>query len=481
VDCRAAKEGESARLAKRERVTFHKLTREEYANTIHDLLGVNFDAADPAGLPEDTTWQGFERLGPVLTVAPAHVEKHLAAAEAILAEALPAEKPKTMSLHWDWKQLRGGSEAMAKELGIADKVRVEVWPGSSFNGGPPGPVDLKLPATGDYRMRIKLSGLKPPNGRAPRVSVYAMNLDRLIFEQDVVAPEDQPVTLEIPFHAPAGSHLFRFTCEAPGPSNLPRAGRPDSRRLFTTIKDAATGRHPWQTKLADDHGVPLLPFLIVDWVEIEGPVQSSWPTPAQQQLFPPGTRDLAQAREILARFAERAARRPVRDEEVDRLVKLVDSEMQNGESFEPAVKTGLLAVLCSKDFLYLMEGSPDRIDPRLTDWELAARLSYFLWSTMPDERLRDLAAKGTLHEPEVLRGEVARMLHDPRVARFTATFRATGSSCSMSACSHRTKSSIRNTTHTWRKACSKRQAPSSEQCSRRISASASSSTLIGPC
>ena len=422
------KEGEAARMAKRERVTFHKLTREEYAHTIRDLLGVNFDAADPTGLPEDTSWQGFERIGSVLTVAPAHVEKHFAAAEAILGEALPTEKPKPLVWKRGWRELRGGSLEMAKELGIEDKVRVEVWPGSSFNGGPPGPIDVNLPATGDYVMRIKLSGLKPPKGRAPRVSVYAMDLDRLIWEQDVVAPEDQPVTLEIPFHAPAGPHLFRFTCEAPGPSNLPRAGRPDGRRLFTTIKeslarDSAVGRHPWQTKLFDDAGVPILPFLIVDSVEIEGPLLPAWPTAVQQRLFPAGgSGDLAQAREIVAPFAERAFRRPVRTEEVDRLLKLVESEMKSGEKFESAVKSALLAVLCAKDFLYLVEGSMERTDQRLTDWELAARLSYFLWSTMPDEALLELARKGTLREPAILRGEVARMLRDPKAARFTTAF-----------------------------------------------------------
>jgi len=70
------KEGESARLAKRERVTFHKLTREEYANTIYDLLGVHYDATDPTGLPEDPNWNGFERIGSVLSISPAHVEKY---------------------------------------------------------------------------------------------------------------------------------------------------------------------------------------------------------------------------------------------------------------------------------------------------------------------------------------------------------------------------------------------------------------------
>ena len=128
-------------------------------------------------------------------------------------------------------------------------------------------------------VRIKLSGLKPPGGRAPHVAFYAVDVDRMLFEQDVVAPEDQPVTLEFRTHLIAGNRVLRFTNEAPGPSNLPRAGRNGSRPFFS-VKD---GRNPWQTKLTDEQGLPILPFLIVDWIEFEGPLLDSFPTLAQQQ------------------------------------------------------------------------------------------------------------------------------------------------------------------------------------------------------
>src|SRR4051794_37592846 len=101
------KEGEASRLARRERVTFHKLTREEYANTIYDLLGVHYDATDPTGLPEDPNWQGFERIGSVLSLSPAHVEKYFAAAEAALAEALPAAPVKPLNTRWTPFDFRG--------------------------------------------------------------------------------------------------------------------------------------------------------------------------------------------------------------------------------------------------------------------------------------------------------------------------------------------------------------------------------------
>ena len=412
------KEGEKTRLARRERVTFHKLTREEYANTIRDLLGVNFDATDPTGLPEDPSWQGFERIGSVLSLSPAHVEKYFAAAEAVLNEALPTVAPKKFSKRKDvWDLRYHGQRPKAEKLGIADQARVEIWPHDGLD------VSTDFPVSGDYRMRIKVSGMKPPLGRAPHVSVYAKDLDRMLFEQDVVTPEDQPATLDFTFHVPAGRRDIRLTCEAPGPSNLPRHGRYDAGRFFTTIKDSPTGRQPWQWKLTDEDGVPLRPFLIVDFVEVEGPLQSTWPTPQQQKFFSTGgTQDVAQAKEIVTSFASRAFRRPARADEIGRLVKLVESELQSGEKFESAVKAALVATLCAKDFLYLVEGSAGQVNPRLNDWELAARLSYFLWSTMPDDRLFDLARTNGLHQPSVLRGEVARMLRDPRAARFTTGF-----------------------------------------------------------
>jgi hypothetical protein len=199
---------------------------------------------------------------------------------------------------------------------------------------------------------------------------------------------------------------------------LPRAGR-NGRHPFFSIKG---GREPWQTKLTDEDGQPILPFLIVDWVEWEGPIIDSAPTLAEQQCLPKKDNDPAEAREILKRFATLAFRRPATDAELDGFVKLVEEEMQSGEKYDAALKTGLVAILCSKDFFYLVEGSEQANLNKINDWELASRLSYFLWSTMPDAPLREAAANGTLHQPEVLRAQMARMMRDPRIVRFTEAF-----------------------------------------------------------
>src|SRR5471032_3314873 len=129
--------------------------------------------------------------------------------------------------------------------------------------------------------------------------------------------------------------------------------------------------------MTDDQGLPLWPFLIVDWVEWEGPIMEAGPTAAQRDYFPADAAP-EKARELLARFATMAFRRPVREPELDRLAALVERERKSGEPFAAALNTAFLALLCSKDFFYIVEGAADRKDARITDWELASRLSYFL-------------------------------------------------------------------------------------------------------
>jgi mono/diheme cytochrome c family protein len=416
------READAAQQSSGDRIAFNRLSREEYANTLRDLLGVTYDATDPSGLPEDPDWHGFQRIGSVLTLSPAHVEKYLSAAEAVLNEAIPSgPRPKRDIVHWSAFDIRGW-QSFEKEFhsrGIADKVRVDIVP----NNGALDVRDVNIKTAGEYIVRVKLSGLRPQGGPAPRLRLYAGDISRLLFEQDVEAPEDSPVTLDFRTHLPVGDHPIRIVNAVPGPNPEDRRSRPGpSATAFTGLKS----RVPWQIKFTDDDGKPIVPSLLLDSVEWEGPVVESWPTPASQSIFFRGsgaTEDPSYAREILARFAERAFRHPVSPDEVDRLMKLFDQSQKLGDDFETSIKTSLLAVLCSKSFLYLEEGAATAaLQPRLSDWELASRLSYFLWSTMPDQRLLDLARQNKLHEKETLRAEVRRMLADPRAAEFSQGF-----------------------------------------------------------
>ncbi len=416
------KEGEAARLARREDVSFHRLTREEYRNTIYDLLGVNFDVTDPTGLAEDDDWNGFERIGSALSLAPSHVEKYFAAAETILAEAFPETPPESSLVRKNALDLRGGPSAqkiaLLKEQGIADKVRVDIWPGHQIQGGRPGPGGQMFKTAGDFNVRIQVSGLKPENGLAPHLSFYADKLDRMLFQQDIVAPENEPVVVEFQTHLPAGNHTFVLSNDVPGPSVLPRSGRSGDEPFFSI----AHGRIPWQLKLTDEEGKPLYPFLIVDWIEWEGPIVSPEAKAKRDGYFPTEEGNFDQVRSGLALFVERAIRRPAIPAEIDRYVRLAESEAAKGADFFQAVKTAMVAVLCSKDFLYLVEGNPGTTTSNLNAWELASRLSYFLWGTMPDTPLFALARDGKLLHDDVLRNQVARMLADPKAERFKDSF-----------------------------------------------------------
>lgn len=412
------KEGEAARLARRGRVTYNRLTREEYVNAVRDLLGVHFDATDPGGFLEEAEWQGFERIGSVMTLSPSNIEKYLAAAETVLAEAYPATKPppyegsKRAILE---NQVPERHRERLRQLGLLEKVRYEMWPGDVFRYSMLQP---PLPEAGIYEITYTLSGLMPPHGRAPRLKVYEEKLDRVLYEQDVVAPEDKPTTVTFRTHLPKGRPSIMVYNDVPGPSNLPRSGRHGD-VPFISIKD---GRLPWQIKLTDEQGVARYPFLIIDAIAWRGPIIADSEQRRRDEYMPQEAGNLDQVREGLGRLAHRAFRRPVRPDELDQFVEIVKSELASGEKFPNAVKAGMLAILCSKSFLFLSEGDGDADRSTLTDWEIASRLSYLLWSTMPDEELFELAEQGKLRDKSERSRQVVRMLADPRAARFTDSF-----------------------------------------------------------
>ena len=180
--------------------------------------------------------------------------------------------------------------------------------------------------------------------------------------------------------------------------------------------------HIYNPALATDK----LPRLQIEWIEIEGPVQKDWPPLSHETLFFAGDKrqDLAYAEEIFAKLLPRAYRRPVTQEEIASIVAMVKDAQTNGkQSFPEAMRAGLQRVLCAPGFLFM--GEPAGANPKtrpLTEYELATRLSYFLWSTMPDEELFTLAAGGKLREPKTVAAQVRRMLADPKADQLVKNF-----------------------------------------------------------
>jgi len=418
------KEGESARMARRDRVSYNRLTREEYVNTMRDLIGVQYDAADPGGLLEDPEWNGFERLGSVLTLSATHIEKYMNAAEIVLSEAYPQEKVEYLEASKRAVELNPdhGHYARLEKAGLLDKVRYPLTTsGELFRASNPyrGP-ELKFPGAGVYEISYTVSGLTPQNGPPPRIQVYEHKLDRILFEQDIIAPEDKPTTVSFRVHFPAvhGPEIHVINTAA---GQLHPRTNASSRIPFITTADE---RAPWQMKITDQQGRPRYPILIIDAISMRGPIITEEEQRWRDEYMPSEEEGINQVRAGLAALAKRAFRRPLDEGELEAFVKITEAEIMAGEAFADAVKSAMTAILCSKSFLFIAEGDVDKNRHTLNDWEIASRMSYLLWSTMPDDELFAAAERGKLREKAELQRQVVRMLADPRAERFTQSFPA---------------------------------------------------------
>ena len=401
-------EGEAARMARRGPVAHYRLSREEYGHTVYDLLGAYFDVNQPGAFNEDPRWHGFDRIGSLLTLSPSHVDRYFRAADTVLSLAYPDQPQKSQKGR---REANTGQEKWLQEQGLAGPVRWPIWPGH-------GQHLVNASAPGLYRIRIQLSALPSFKGRLPHLALWHHQLKRSVVGLDVSAPEGEPTVVEIETFLPEGN--FNVMNESPG---MLADGQTPSVTQFPFVNTKVSRQNrPTGYRLFNDVGESIFPLLIVDWVEYEGPIITEADQRKRAGMFPAKDGDLAEARECLRRFAARAWRRPATDAELDRFLKIAQGELAAGENFRAAYRAAMVAVLTSKNFYYLEEGSPTQRRATVNDWELASRLSYFLWSSMPDEELFGLAQQGSLHRPEVLRGQVARMLADPKISRFTESF-----------------------------------------------------------
>jgi len=393
------REGSAIRLAKRGSLEHYRLSRQEYAHTIYDLLGVVYDVEAPGAFNEDPRLHGFDRIGAMLSVAPSHIERYLKAAEAVVGQVLADSDNQT--------------KTDRNSAGEGKRRLLQLGEGWGF--------DLKH--SGRYRLRIRASGLPAFTGRIPRLSIWHRHHKRSFDGVDLVATEDDPEVIEFEGLFPAGGYEIRNHARtqnhANGAYKLFRNQTIDATNSVATLKT----RHPspW-TKVVDEQGRPVMPLLIIDWIEIEGPLKTEADLAKREGMLPPDKTDADEIRSRLKRFAERAWRRPVQDSEVGRYLKLIAAEQKADESFKSAYRTALASVLVSRSFFNIEEGSPNEKRAKVNDFELASRLSYFLWSSMPDEPLFAAARSGELHQPDTLAQQLDRMMANPKVTRFLEYF-----------------------------------------------------------
>ena len=362
-------EGAAARMAKRGPVSHYRLSREEYANTVYDLLGVYYDVHLPGAFNEDPRWHGFERIGSMLSLSPSHVDRYFKAAEIVLDRAFPAQPSQPTKGRRDANE---GREKWLADRGLTGQARWPMWPHNRRHL-----INTTVPGT--YRIRLQLSGLQPPGGRIPHLSLWHQQLKRSVFDQDVLAPEDKPTIIEFETDlSPGGLEVVNevprtFVDVGNHTLNVLNGGG----SVFTSTRDMSF-LNPTGYKLFDDQSQAIYPMLLLDWIEWEGPLTSDFDLKKREGLVPAKDGDLAEARDCLQRLALRTWRRPPTDVELDRYVKVVEGELAAGENFRSAYRAAMVGLLTSKNFYYLEEGSVSPRRDKINDWELASRLSYFL-------------------------------------------------------------------------------------------------------
>ena len=393
------REGEAERMAKRGRVEHYRLSREEYAHTVYDLLGVVFDVEAPGTFNEDPRWHGITRVGALLSLAPSHIQRYFDAADAIVNLAFPDNRPTNTT------QLKAVGEGKRQLLQLG-----EGW-------------DFRLESPGHYRLRVRASGLPAFTGRIPRLAIWHNYHKRSYDGIDLVAAESAPTTIEFEGLYPSGDYSIRNHARtvkhANGGISFFRNETIEAHQSIASL----TGKHrsPW-TKVVDENGDPTTPLLLVDWVEIEGPIETESDQEKRRAIFPPDKATPSEQRKHLQAFAERAWRHPVSDKEIEPYAEIIEREQQAGESYRSAYKSALSSILVSRRFFNLEEGSPEVERRHVNAFELANRLSFLLWSSMPDERLTKAARDGVLDDRLGLAREYDRMVLDPKINRFLESF-----------------------------------------------------------
>ncbi|MGB0578740.1 MAG: DUF1592 domain-containing protein [Limisphaerales bacterium] len=425
------KEGRAARMAARPAVAHYRLSRKEYQNTVYDLLGVRYDPAKPGALNEDTLWHGFERIGSQLSLSPSHMDRYYRAADIVLDRAFPTTSSEAGKVRMTAAELRyrGGEKEKAAldRFGIKRPLRYLHFPGRVQPALQPkwfGKTGQKH--SGLYRLRLQASGTRPPGGQPAHLSIGMKTgeetVDGLI-EFDITAPEDSPQVYEFEVFLEMPTTLYFCVVATDG---VDRRGGAAFRNaiasrgyIFTHSSETAL-LNPNAPQMFDDKGNGIFSTVLLDWIEWEGPLVTEAEKSRRSGVLPPDDATAEMVAEHLQRFTERAWRRPVKMAELENYLQSYRTDHEAGEKAADAWRGAMLRVLTSRNFIYLVEGEPVARE-RLTDSELASRLSYFLWSSMPDDRLFTTARGGKLSGGG-LKKEVNRMLTDDRINRFIDDF-----------------------------------------------------------
>ena len=406
------------------RVTARRLNRAEYNNTMRDLLGIDIRPAD--SFPTDTAAFGFDNISDALNLSPALLENYVDASERVVRSALFGPEPrKPAAIHYSApvrvNETRGQPK-LAKDLFNYDLTGLSTLHSAHFIH--------RFPVDAEYSFRLVLNGHRPNQSEPVHPALFIDG--KLIKEFEVDATDLEGQIVEVRARVVAGEHLLSESYiktyhglppsyNGPEPSKRPPAALISAHGKLSE-KDIEAMRK-YGTKVKTD-AIETRVDNRFESLDVGGPFnQVTTASPESlRKIFmcghAAGKHTGACARTILTSFAGRAFRRPVTPKEVDQFVGFVTLAHKQGDSFEEGIATALQAVLVSPNFLYRIEH--DRLaqagnsSAPISQYELASRLSYFLWSSMPDAALLRAASQGTLHQPAVLDAQVKRMLRDAK-------------------------------------------------------------------
>ena len=394
-------------------VGLHRLNRTEYANAIDDILGLRIDPT--ALLPRDDKSDGFDNAADVLKVSPSFLEQYMSAARTVTVEAVGNPKARTTS-----RMFPGPPEAN-------QYVQLEGLPLGTRGGMI---IDYDFPADGDYELTINgligagyLWGVMDPNTLIITVDGERVFERKLGGDEDLEAVDVRQAQgvgeindrfKNIRRHVKAGPHEVGITF-------LAKTAAVSNEILHGFMPVAGMGQHV----NGDSDGPRILN------VELKGPINATGvsETPSRRKIFTCMPKSAAEeqpcAEKILASVARKAFRRPVTGADLTGAMTFYRQGREQG-SFETGIQKGMMAILVSPKFLYRAHSPPAGAQPgqvfRISDMDLASRLSFFLWSRAPDETLIQLASSGKLHQPDVLTAQVRRMLADPRSHALVTNF-----------------------------------------------------------
>jgi hypothetical protein len=380
----------------------HRLNRTEYTNAVRDLLGLNIDAA--TFLPADDSSHGFDNMAGTLTTSPALMEAYLSAAGKISRLALGTETAPTLAVFDAPHDTSQNGYIEGLPFGTRGGLLIE----------------HEFPADGDYALTVKgMTGYFTAvlgNVRGEQLEVTVDGVRVYLFDWDKeIGPNEGNGGRSPDIPITAGFHRIGVTFLAT--SDLPDTGL--NRSFVRTMNSPGS-----------ISGYTFYPH--VGQVFIEGPFNGAVAasTPSRDKIFECYPKERSQesecARRIISTLAGKAFRRPATDRDLEEIMAFFDAGREEGGSFDFGVEAVVQRVLADPEFIYRSELEPADAAPgqpyRISDLELASRLSFFLWSSVPDAELIELASQNRLHDTQVLEQQVARMIADARAEAFIENF-----------------------------------------------------------